>query len=172
MALVIEDGSVVPGANSYVTVDEAKTYATLRGEPFPTDDAAIEALLVTAMDFTETYRSLFTGEKVSVTQETQYPRTCSKVDGVEFPSDAIPRELKNAQCQLAIDAYAIGDLAPTTTGHAISSEKVDVIEVSYAASSGISGNPLPATPTFPKAEAWLAPLLVGSSGSWLTVTRV
>lgn len=172
MALIIEDGSIVVGANSYVTVAEALAYATSRGEPFPTDEDEVEALLLNAMDFTETYRALFSGQKVSVTQETQYPRLNSKVDGVDFPSDAIPRELKNAQCQLAVDRYAIGDLQPTTTGYAVSSEKVDVIEVSYAAASGISGNPAPAEPSFPKAEAWLAPLLAGSSGSWLTTARI
>ncbi len=172
MALIIEDGSGVVGANSYVTVAEAISYAAQRGEPFPTDEAEIEQKLCNAMDFIETYRGLFTGQKTSVTQETQYPRTNSTVDGVAFPDDAIPRELKFAQCQLACDNYNIGDLTPTTSSFAVAKEKIDVIEIEYATGGRLSESTPPAAPTFPKAVAWLEPLITGATGAWLTTVRI
>ncbi len=167
MALIIENGTVVAGANSYVTVAEAKTYATARAENFPTDNAAVEALLVDAMDYLEALRRQFQGTKTSTVQELQWPRLSVVIDGEDYPSDSIPKELKNAQCQLAIDSYAVGGLCPTTDGFAASKEKVDVIEVEYA----LSNDATSATPTFPKADKWLEPLFKNSSGM-LSTRRV
>lgn len=171
MALIIEDGTIVVGANSYVTVAEAKAYAISRGENFPTVDTQIETLLYNAMDYVEAYRSQFSGQKVETTQATQWPRLNVTIDGNDFPSDQIPNELKQAQCQLAVDKYAIGDLTPSTDGYAVSMEKVDVIEVQYASGGRLSGQSLPAEPTFPKADTFLEPLLK-NSGSVLTVLRI
>lgn len=171
MALIIEDGTIVVGANSFVTAEEAMLYAESRNEVFETDDEKVEGLLLRAMDYIDTYRSKFSGKRVSAVQSLLYPRTDSLVDGDEFPSDAIPRELKLAQMQLAVDAYNFGDLQPSTTGYAIAKEKVDVLEVEYAAGGRLSGNSPPATPSFPKADAWLE-VLCGSTGSWLTTVRI
>lgn len=169
MALIIEDGSVVVGANSFVTVAEAIAYASERNEPFSTDEGEVEALLHHAMDYITTFRRSFAGQKVSSSQSTQYPRLNATVDGEPFPSDAIPQELKQAQCQLAVDCYALGSLQPTTTGYAISREKVDVIEVEYAAGSTMAGGSTPIEPSFPKADALLECLFAGSA--WLKTVR-
>lgn len=170
MALIVEDGSgTVVGANSYVTLDEVKSYATARGEPFAASDTEIEGFAVKAKDYLESFRGQFTGKKTSVTQILQYPRVGSTVDGDAFPSDAIPQELKNAQCQLCIDCAEYGDLSPSTDGYAIASEKVDVIEIEYASGGRLSGNSLPAAPQFPKAQAWIDPLLDNMGGLISTV---
>lgn len=158
MSLIVEDGTGVSGANSYVTAADAIAYATGRGIPFPTDDTTVETLLINAMDYLETYRDRFTGKPVSSTQSLQYPRECSTVDGVAFPDNAIPNNLKLAECQLATDCYTTGDLMPSTDGYAVSSEKVDVLQITYAA-QGRTGPIDVAAPTFPKAQAFLAPLL-------------
>lgn len=169
MALIIEDGSLVVGANSYVTIAEAIQYATQRREPFPTDEGEVEALLHDAMDYIEAQRRKFAGKKVSSLQGTQFPRVGCIVDGTEFPSTAIPNELKLAQCQLAVDSYNVGGLTPSATGYAVSKEKVDIIEVHYAAGSTMSGGSSPAEPAFPKADSLLEPLY-GDFG-YLRVTR-
>lgn len=172
MALTIEDGTIVAGANSYVTVAEAVAFAQARGEVFPTLDADVEPLLIGAMDYLEGFRTQFSGSQVEPgVQDLQYPRVDSTVDGLAFPSDKIPKELKYAQMQLAIDKYAIGDLAPTETGYAVAKEKVDVLEVEYATGGRLSGASAPAEPSFPKADKWLEPLF-GQSGSWLRTVRV
>ena len=51
MALVIEDGSEVSTANSYVTVAEIRTYATTRGvTTIPAVDAEVEVLAIKSME--------------------------------------------------------------------------------------------------------------------------
>ena len=45
MALTIEDGSGVAGANSYIDVAAARTYAAARGLTLPAADGDVEALL-------------------------------------------------------------------------------------------------------------------------------
>ena len=47
MPLIIEDGSVVPNANSFVTVADARTRAAIYGLTLPVLDADAEAALIT-----------------------------------------------------------------------------------------------------------------------------
>ena len=50
MALIIEDGSIVSGANSYAAHTDLADYAALRDVALTTDQGEREALLVKAMD--------------------------------------------------------------------------------------------------------------------------
>lgn len=173
MALVIEDGTQVAGANSYVTVAEAKAFAAARGASgFPTADLEVQTLLILAMDYLESKRGDYKGTKTSPSQALQYPRIGSSVDGVEIADNIIPIELKNAQMQLAIEASEFGDLSPSSDGYAIAVEKVDVIEVQYAAGGRLSGTSLPAEMNFPKVQAWLDAIITAGSSAYLTTFRV
>ena len=104
MTLIVEDGSIVENANSYVSVDDARTFASLRGVTLPASDAEVEVLLIKATDFIEAQRLRFQGSKVNQDQALQWPRTGVYVDGFEVASDSIPYELRNAQILLAIEA--------------------------------------------------------------------
>jgi len=54
MALIIEDGTLVANADSYVTLAVARAFAEKRGlVPVATD--ALEADLIKAMDFIESF---------------------------------------------------------------------------------------------------------------------
>lgn len=173
MALTIENGTQVAGANSYVTVAEAKAFAAARGASnFPTADADVEVLLVLAMDYLEAKRSDFKGTKTSASQPLQYPREGSTVDGELIANNIIPVELKNAQMQLAIEASDFGDLSPSSDGYAVAVEKVDVLEIQYAAGGRLSGTSLPAEMNFPKVQAWLEALTTNGSAGYLTTYRV
>ena len=152
MALTIEDGSGVAGANSYIDVTAARAYATARGLSLPATDGEVEALLVKAMDFIEAFRGDFQGLKTAATNALQWPRTGVTLDGYTLADDAIPQVLKDAQAQLAVDANA-QDLMPTGAGREVVMERVDVVQVQYAE----SGNTNP-QPIFTKAEALLKPL--------------
>lgn len=165
MALVIENGSLVTGATSYVTVDAARAFAVARAATLPTPDGEVEALLIRAMDMLESFRDRFKGSKVDpATQALQWPRMDVVIDGWEVPVTHIPQELKNAQCQLAIEAN-LTDLMPTGDGRDVIREKIDVLETEYAPGSGGV-----AQPYFPKVQALLAPLL--KSGGGLRVGRI
>jgi hypothetical protein len=152
MALTIEDGSGVAGANSYIDVATARTYAVARGLTLPAADGDVEALLIKAMDFIEAYRGDFQGIKTAATNPLQWPRTGVALDGYPLAADSIPQVLKDAQAQLAVEAQN-ADLMPTGTGREVVMERVDVVQVQYAE----SGNTNP-QPIFTKAEALLKPL--------------
>lgn len=163
MALVIEDGSGVEGANSYVSVAEARAWAVVRGLTFGSD-AITEQALLKAMDYVESLRSRFSGSKTSATQALQWPRTGATLDGALMEDDFIPVELKNGLIQLAYEAQTV-DLQPTGTGQEILSEKVDVLETTYAERGTGS-----IVPQFNKAMAFLEPLFkTGGLGAFRTL---
>lgn len=160
MALIVENGSLVSGANSYVTLAEARAFALSRGVTLSATDATVEVLAVKAMDYLEALADSYKGLRVSYTQALQWPRydVVPFADGAAIPLDEIPAQLKNAQCQLIIDAVTY-DLQATGAGRETIRSKVDVIEVEYAPSgAGV------VQPIFRKAHAMLAPLLERVSG--------
>lgn len=162
MALIIETGAQIANAESYVTAADVTGYATKRGLSLSSvADGPVEALIIRAMDFLEAQESRFQGSRVSATQVLAWPRQDVQLNGFDFPSDSIPKVLKNALCQLAIDADKL-DLMPTTDGREVVKEKVDVIETTYAESN--SSSPQPALTAF---FNLLAPLL--SSGGVFTL---
>lgn len=167
MALIIEDGTGVAGANSYIDVAAARAYAAARGAVLPAADIEVEQLLIKAMDFIEAFRSEFQGLKSSASNPLQWPRVGVVLDGFPLGGDVIPQVLKDAQAQLAIDAQTT-DLMPTGSGKEVVMEKVDVVQVQYAETGDT--NPQPA---FTKAEALLKPLLKsGLFGGVLRSVRV
>lgn len=156
MALVIEDGSVVTGANSYVTLAEALAYAEAR------DSSAdvTEGRLIDAMDYLESLRAEYQGYKVSGGQPLQWPRVGVVVDDYPIGDDTIPQCLKDAQCQLAMDAATV-KLLPTGDRREVLSESYAMGVVSKTYASGVGGSP---KPRLTAADALIAPLLKSSSG--------
>ncbi len=165
MALTIETGAGVPNADSYVTVQAARDYASSRGLPFPTPDADAEVLLRRACDYLDTLEEQYKGARTTGTQPLAWPRLAVIVFGEEVADDSIPDQLKRAQCQLACDAKTTS-LMPNGTGREVLRTKVDVIETEYAKSG--SGT---VTPELNQAMAILAPLLE-SNGLVLRTVRV
>ena len=166
MALVIEDGSLVAGADSFVTVAEVRAFAEARASDsnLPAADADVEPLVRQAGDYIEALRDDFQGAKITKDQSLQFPRYNVFVDGFEYDADEIPPVLKSAQCQLAIDASGGVDLQPTGDGQPIKKEKVDVLETEYFTGSGAP------QPVLTRARALLRPLL--KNGGSLSTVRV
>ena len=64
ITLVVEDGSIVPGANSYVSLDDAKAYWNTWGITFPqgtTDQQLTNALYYAAYSLDRLYGRFYTG---------------------------------------------------------------------------------------------------------------
>jgi hypothetical protein len=80
MAIVVEDGSVVTGANSYITLAEARAYGVLYGVTISAVDATAEVLSHKAVRYLEARRNQYQGTKVSVDQPLQWPRYDVVVD--------------------------------------------------------------------------------------------
>lgn len=95
MAIIIEDGSIVAGANSYVTIDETRTYAAARGTTLSAVDAEVEELIVRSMDYIESQS--FKGIKLTQDQPLQWPRADVIIDGYLLATDDIPEELIKGQ---------------------------------------------------------------------------
>lgn len=128
--IIVEDGSQVAGANSYMTEAELVTYAADRGVTL-TGDTSV--LLIQAMDYIEGLN--FKGYKTIVDQNLEWPRSYVVIDGWnEVDSDEIPQALKNG---LAATAIAIdqGNSPLQVYQRSTVREKVDVLEVEYQAGS-------------------------------------
>ena len=73
--IVVEDGTNVPDANSYVTVEELVQYSADRGILLPVDDAEKEILLIKAMDYLELADNEYVGLRSYPDQLLSWPRT-------------------------------------------------------------------------------------------------
>lgn len=129
MAIIIEDGTVVSGANSYVTVAEITTYATNNGINLIGDPTQ---LVYRSMNYIESQNLI--GDKYSRDQPLQWPRLNIYIDGYYYDYNEIPQLLKDAQCAVAI-AIADGADPLGIIERETKREKVGDIEVEYKDSS-------------------------------------
>ncbi len=125
MAIVIEDGTGVAGANSYATEAELTTYASDRGI---TVAGTAAQLLLVAMTYIES-RS-FKGNKNTAAQVLVWPRNSVWVDGFELDSDSIPQLLIDGQIEAAL-AHDAGNGPTNSIGRATKKEKLGDLEVEY-----------------------------------------
>lgn len=155
MSLIIEDGTIVAGAESFVTVAEARAWALKRGVTLSATDSVVEALLVKAADFLQSVEPRYKGARVDDAQALAWPRQQVYLYGnkTAVAVTYIPQQLKDAQCQLAVDAVS-RDLQPTGDGRQVVMKQVDVLVTQYSDTKSSS-----VTPAFNKAMAILAPLL-------------
>lgn len=162
MALTIETGSIVAGADSFVTVAELRAFATKRGATVPAGDPACEVLLVKAIDYLQAQERLFQGRRVRGDQPLCWPRYGVCVDDFWIAADAIPADIKSAQMALAIEAQTL-DLLPTLDAASqvgpVTEESVDVLTVKYGAPAVNR-----TVSSFAKADGYLAKYFSGGKG--------
>lgn len=153
MALVIEDGSGLSNADSYLSAADARTYASNKGVTLDADDAVVEPQIRKAMAFLEGRYSRYQGEKATDDQALQWPRSWVWRYGYALDANTIPQELKDALAELVILIHGGLDIQPTiTTGGRKDRVKVGPIDVSYDSDSQ------PRQPVFPTVEQLLRPL--------------
>ena len=105
MALIIEDGTLVTDADSWVTVAELGTHASAIGATAPTGTDAEEALRQAARHIGSLEPRL-KGARVERDQSLAFPRKNVTIDGWEWSKDEIPRNVRLAQMALALDIAA------------------------------------------------------------------
>lgn len=150
----VEDGSQVAGANSFVSIAEAREYAANRGVEMPVGDDEIAAMLIRAADYIETLGCKFQGQKTASDQLLQWPRAGVYLHGLEFSSNQIPNEVRLAQKALVIAINSGVDILPNyTNGAFVIEETVGPITTKYADPTAIG-----VLPTLTQVEAILAPL--------------
>lgn len=124
--IIVETGSIVAGANSYVSSAELTTYATDRGITLTGD---LTALLLKSMDYVDNLA--FKGIKSTKDQPLQWPRLSVYLDGYPVNGTEIPNILKNGQMECAIAIFQNNDPLQNSP-IAVKRQKVDVIEIEYA----------------------------------------
>ncbi|MEH6483030.1 MULTISPECIES: DnaT-like ssDNA-binding protein [Pseudomonas] len=134
MALVIEDGSIVPGADSFSTAAELVTYAANYGLTIPTDETAQESLL--RRGYLEMTSMPWKGHAVSPDQTGAWPRYGVCRSGFTIASDVIPAQVKQGQMALAAEIHADDLDPPEQRTGAVTKERVEgAIDTQYAAAS-------------------------------------
>lgn len=141
MAFLVEDGTGLAAANSYVSVADADTYHGDRGnDGWTGTDAVKQAALIKATQFIDgTYAFIannaqrdpltgFGGPLVSNDQALSWPRV-NVIDKQNRPITGVPQKVKDATCELALLALS-DDLLPTED-RATKREKVGDLEVEY-----------------------------------------
>jgi len=137
MALTVETGAGLAGADSYLSVADADTYHTAHGDPttwsgIGTDAEKEEALRLATQYLDLVYAGKWRGAKGSSTQALAWPRIQAETDeGYIFSSTALPLLLEHATAALALlhvtETAAGSSLLPDqSTPAAIGREKVAV----------------------------------------------
>ncbi len=141
MALIVEDGAVVSGADSFLSIADARAMASDYGLSLPDDDDEAGVIL------RQGYLNLLASEKtlqglrVSADQTGIFPRSGVYLNGFNVPSDAIPNEVKLAQ-MYGSDAINSGaSINSVDTGESLASFDVKgVYSETYQANSSKSTN--------------------------------
>lgn len=153
VTVIVEDGTVVANANSYISVADATTYFTNRPNTDWTAASADEkaAALIKATDYmVQKYRLKWRGIRVNFDQVLDWPRAGVITEdfyspetaprptiftglAYEYPTNVVPLEVKNACCELAARSLASSDPlnADLSRGGAVKREKVGTLEVEY-----------------------------------------
>jgi hypothetical protein len=157
MTLVVEDGSGLSTAESYISLAGANTRHTAFGNTAWTGtDAAKEAALRRATAHMEqAYRQRWKGARLTQDQALSWPRYNALVDGFALASDAVPDAVAHACADLALKALA-DDLNPDLTRTVIR-EKVGPLETEYSAHG-------PEATRYRAIDQALAPYLTGGGG--------
>jgi hypothetical protein len=164
MALIVENGTGLSTAESYVSVADAGTRHTNLGNTAWTGtDAVKEAALRRATQYMlQTYRGRWHGERINGTQALDWPRSWVTVDGYAVDADIVPTDIANACADLALRALAADLAADLTRG--VVREKVGPLETEYDRNS-------PQSVRYRAIDMMLAPYLTRGAGGSMMVVR-
>ena len=138
MALVIEDGSLVSGANSYVSLADAIQYATDRGYDV---DLLTEPLLLKGADYVNAHRKRFKGIKLQpVESNMQWPRRDVIMDEYELEPDVIPECVIFAQIETAFEIANSRDPLETLERLVLKKEVIGPLQFEYETRAGSPGS--------------------------------
>ena len=143
MALVVENGTGIAGANSYIT--EAESETLLQAHPKADEWCAIgtdekEIALRAGLIYLDRMFRWYGNPAMIGSQEVQWPRTKLYDDlGQLIATGTIPTQLKKAQAELAVELACDPSLQVTTVDEAgvITNWSTDGVSVTFSAESGM-----------------------------------
>ncbi len=138
MAIIVEDGTGVAGANSYASLAQVRAYTLARGVILSAVDAELEPMVIKAMDFIESFRNRFVGVRMDRDQALSWPRYGAYLDGWEYLSTTLPPQLIDALGALVIEVNAGNDpFNPPLNALPVISERVEgAVTVQYSDPQG------------------------------------
>lgn len=159
MALIVEDGSGLSTAESFISVADADAYFTARGNAAWTGSSTVkEQALRKATDFMQgRYASRWKGTRKTSGQALAWPRLAViDPDGWDVSDTIVPSAVKNACAELAVRSLTT-TLLPDDTKPGIKSEGVSIPgpiskNVEYAGAKTVA-------PTYTAVDRMLEPLL-------------
>jgi hypothetical protein len=179
VTLIVEDGSVVPGAESYISVADADTYHANRGNAAwaDFDDDAKEGYLRNATDaMIQMYRLRWKGSRMEQAQVLDFPRGYLYlqpfIKGALYPygtfpymlpNNVVPDLVKNACAELALRA-ASGPLL-SDLSQVVEREQIGPISVNYSKYS-------PQQKRYASIDAMLAEFLLPGGSASTALVRV
>lgn len=160
MALIVEDGTIVENANSYITLEYFKEYWALRGNNLDTKtDTNLVASIIRGTQYVDSNFS-FLGNQKEEGQELTFPRI-NLVSREGFLITGIPTGLKKACCEAGLlESNGTVLLESKDNGVRKSSVTVGPIKKSLEYNSaGASGK------TYYSVKSYLKPYIKSLSGS-------
>jgi hypothetical protein len=153
VALIVEDGTGVANANSFVTRAQIISYAAARGVTIADEDAS-DVFAIKAMDYLAIRQ--WCGVPAFVDQTTPWPRKgIVEGDTADDYEYTIPANIVAAQLQLALESKNGIDLLPSRSANAqVKREKVGPLETEYFGPAAYS-------PDLPFVAALIAPFECG-----------
>lgn len=135
-AFLVEDGSGLASANSYVSVEDADDYLVTNIHVFPIWDALTTENKQYLLAWASTYldqRARWNGKKAVETSGLRFPREClTDRDGNPIASDVVPVALKQATVEMA-RALIESDRSADRGQDGLERLRVDVIEIYFNA---------------------------------------
>lgn len=158
MSLIVEDGTGLSTAESYISVADADTRHTNLGNTAWTGSTAVkEAALRKATEYLEQrYSRRWRGTRLLRAQALSWPRYGAIVHGWDVDSDEVPAAVANACADLALKT--LSETLNDDLDQGIVREKVGPLETEYDAYS-------PQAKRYPAIDQALAPYLQGAGAS-------
>lgn len=158
MPLIVETGAIVPNADSYISLADARALAANYGLELPEDDTDAEVALRNGATYVGLAEPQMCGRRVSAEQSLAYPRTGVTLNGFPVANNAIPKQVILAQVTAAATYGAGTEVRANSDGRSVQTERVEgAVTVTYF-NNGSSG----ATTAITAADDALRPLLCGS----------
>jgi hypothetical protein len=135
VSLIVEDGTGVIGAESFVSVADYRAYLAKWGVSLADADADCEVQLRRGTrDLCGTYRAQWPGRKEFWQASLDWPRVYAfDVNDLPILPGTIPQEVKDAECELAYRSKSVALAPDLVRGGRIHSIKVGPVEKVFEA---------------------------------------
>ncbi|WP_321991525.1 DnaT-like ssDNA-binding protein [Marispirochaeta aestuarii] len=134
MALIVEDGTGLPDAQSYISVTDADVYHAARGNSVwvDADQDSKEASLILATEYLDgKYGKRWLGTRLTSSQALDWPRT-NIFDELNRSITGVPEKIANATAVAALKVIQGEELNPDLErGGKVRSESVGPISTEY-----------------------------------------